>query len=441
MADRIRLTLKRISDLPHPATGKSFLWDTDTPTLAVLASPKRKNYVFESRLNGRTVRITIGDVDTFTLEGARIEANRLKAMVNQGVDPREQKRQVVAEQEATKAERERKESEENIKAVAVSDAWTAYLEERRPYWGDLHYQDHIRLAQIGGGAAKIGKRIKKPGPLAPLMSLSLADLTSTSIEAWLQTEIADRPTQTRLALRLLKAFLNWCNIHDQFKLAVGADMITRKTTANMPKKQAKTDGLQKEQLAAWFTAVRQIDSPVIAAYLQGLLLTGARRRELSGLQWDDIDFRWKSITIRDKVEGERVIPLAPFLEALLRFLPRRNAWVFSSPTSATGKLMEPTRAHQKAVIIAGIPHVSLHGLRRSFGSLSEWCEMPVGVVAQIMGHKPSATAEKHYRVRPLDLLRKWHTTLESWILEQAGIAVPAGQEEQVPLKLVAGGSK
>ena len=29
----------------------------------------------------------------------------------------------------------------------------------------------------------------------------------------------------------------------------------------------------------------------------------------------------------------------------------------------------------------------------------------MGVVAQIQGHKPSALAEKHYRRRPLDLLR------------------------------------
>ena len=52
-------------------------------------------------------------------------------------------------------------------------------------------------------------------------------------------------------------------------------------------------------------------------------------------------------------------------------------------------------------------------------------EVPAGVVAQIMGHKPSATAEKHYRVRPLDLLRMWHTKIEAWILEQAGIEQPS----------------
>jgi intergrase/recombinase len=50
----------------------------------------------------------------------------------------------------------------------------------------------------------------------------------------------------------------------------------------------------------------------------------------------------------------------------------------------------------------------------------------MGVVAQIMGHKPSAIAEKHYIRRPLDLLRMWHVKIESWVLKQAGIDfVPA----------------
>ena len=76
------------------------------------------------------------------------------------------------------------------------------------------------------------------------------------------------------------------------------------------------------------------------------------------------------------------------------------------------------------------------GLRRSFGSLSEYVECPAGVVAQIQGHKPSATAEKHYRVRPLDLLRMWHTKIEGWILTEAGIAQPA--EDAQGLRVVKG---
>lgn len=47
------------------------------------------------------------------------------------------------------------------------------------------------------------------------------------------------------------------------------------------------------------------------------------------------------------------------------------------------------------------------------------------MVAQIQGHKPSATVEKHYKVRPLELLRAHHEKIEAWILEQAGIVFDA----------------
>ena len=127
---------------------------------------------------------------------------------------------------------------------------------------------------------------------------------------------------------------------------------------------------------------------------------------------------------KDKVEGERVIPLTPYLAQLLYSLPRRNKWVFSSPQAKSGRLQDPYRNHANALIMVGLPPVTLHGLRRSFGSLSEWVECPVGIVAQIQGHKPSATAEKHYRVRPLDLLRLWHTKIEKQILDFGGVEQP-----------------
>jgi hypothetical protein len=40
---------------------------------------------------------------------------------------------------------------------------------------------------------------------------------------------------------------------------------------------------------------------------------------------------------------------------------------------------------------------------------------------QNTGHKPSATAEKHYKDRLVDLLCGHHTKIEEWILKEAGI--------------------
>jgi len=231
------------------------------------------------------------------------------------------------------------------------------------------------------------------------------------------------PTAAAHAFRVLRAFLTWCAKHKTYSAAAHADAcqsdaVKRKVPSPKTKKD---DSLRRAQIKPWFEAVQKIGNPVIAAYLQGLLLTGARRNELAALRWADVGFQWKSLTIRDKVEGERTIPLTPYLEYLIAALPRRNEFVFSSPAAASGRLEEPRNPHNKALAAAALPALSLHGLRRSFGTLSEWVEVPAGVVAQIMGHKPSAIAEKHYIQRELDLLYLWHVKIEAWILEQAGI--------------------
>ena len=158
-----------------------------------------------------------------------------------------------------------------------------------------------------------------------------------------------------------------------------------------------------------------------------MLLSGARREELASLRFCDVDFKWNSLTIRDKVDGQRVIPLTPYVANLLSALPRRNEWVFSSSTSSSGRLADPRIAHNKACAIAGL-ELTLHGLRRSFASLCEWTETPAGIAAQIQGHKPQGVRERNYIRRPLDLLRMWHVKIEAWLLEQAGVEFTQGQK-------------
>jgi integrase len=253
------------------------------------------------------------------------------------------------------------------------------------------------------------------------------DLTPERIEAWAASEGKTRPSSARLAWRLLTVFLTWCSEQPKYAALVPAKnpAKTKKAREAFGKAGTKTDNLQKGQLAAWFAAVTQLKNPVISASLQMMLLTGARPGEVLGLRWEDINTQWKGISIRDKVEGTREIPATPYVLHLLSALPRRNEWVFSSPTSGTGCLSEPNTPHTRACRAAGLEGLTLHGLRRSFKSLTEWLEVPVGVVAQIQGHKPSATAEKHYTVRPLELLRLHHEKIEAWIMDQAGVTFDA----------------
>lgn len=415
---RVNLTAGRVADYRcEPGKSQSFLWDTKSHCLAVRATRNgAKAYVCQAKLHGKDIRVTLGSTDVWTIGDAREAATRFKVNVDQGVDPR-----VLAADARSAAETESAERVAN--KVLARTAWDDYLKAAHPKWGATHRKDHEIVAQEGGQKPKRGNALTKPGPLASLLALPLRDIEAKVVSAWLQKESATRATAAGNSLRKFRTFINWCTEHPVYKRAVHADCTTAKVVVELaPAKKTKhDDALQKEQLAAWFKQVRALQNPVLSAYLQGLLLTGARRTEWQQLKWKDLDFNAKKLVIRDKVEGQRTIPLPPYLAATLKSLPKDTPFVFGSLTSKSKHVIGVSKPHAKAVANAGLPHVSLHGLRRSFATLSEWLELPVGVVAQIQGHKPSAIAEKHYKRRPIDLLRMHHEKLEGWILRQGKV--------------------
>ena len=435
---RIKFAAGKVMDFScQKGKNQEFIWDSKQSGLGIRATPQSKTYVFQDRLvgSGKTFRMTIGSTDAITLEDARTRASELSFHVSQGRDPRQVIADVAAEDAAKREESHRWE-------FTLADVWPVYVEANKHRWGERYLLDHSRYTQQGGEKPKRGKKLTKPGPLWPLMNMKLSAVTPERIKEWAEDESTHRATQCNNAFRALRACLNWCSEQKEYKGMVITDACSSKVKKlSIQPNKAKSDCLQREQLRGWFDAVRQINNPVIKAYIQTLLLTGARREEIAGLRWADVDFRWNSMTIKDKVEGLRVIPLTPYVASLLVSLPRRNAFVFSSPAAASGRLQEPRYQHNKALAVSGIDGLTIHGLRRSFGTLSEWVEVPAGIVAQIMGHKPSATAEKHYKVRPIDLLRMWHTKVELWILEQAGIEQPLEDQAQQPLKMIVGGKQ
>ena len=425
-AAKVKLTAGRIADFKSDNKAQSFLWCADVKGLAVRATTNgAKSYIYQAKVKGRSMRITIGDVDKWNIAAAQAEARRLQILIDNGDDPRQVKADKaaaqVAKQQAKEAEAAAQKARQTRESVTVGIAWLEYIAARKPFWSAVHLRDHEKVMQPGGENRKRSHKLTEPGNLASLAAVRLVDLTPELVTEWAKLEATTRPTRARLALRLLRAFLFWCARHPTYKAIVTSNAAQSKDAReSLGKAKAKHDVLQREQLPAWFAAVKQIGNPVISAYLQGLLLTGARRNELAALRWADVDFQWKSLTIRDKVEGLRVIPLTPYVAHLLTALPRRNEFVFSSPTAASGSIADPSIAHRKACAVAGL-NMTLHGLRRSFATLCEWTETPAGIAAQIQGHAPQGVREQNYIRRPLDLLRMWHVKIEAWILEQAGI--------------------
>lgn len=463
---KITLTRARIAEFRCPIDRKqAFLWDASQPGLGVRITPTGKPaFVFQAPYRGRDVRITIGSPDSWDITDAQIYARRLMREIDQGRDPRKLKADEIA---SAKADRVRMAAE----ATTVSEAWGAYLNSRKPYWRDRTLADHVNMAVVAGTAHSREKnRSRKAAPIAALLPLRLVQITPDLMLSWVEREAKDRPARARLALRMFSAFLRWAAAEPRYKALVDPSAVSsRRLREAAGRPTAKRDVLQREQLPAWFASVRAIPNQTVSAYLQCLLLTGARREELISLRWEDVNFKWSSMHISDKTDDAgREVPLTSYVAELLKRLPKRNEWVFASVrrvdpseqnvqrraqyhvargqvppvgelvvVGARGHIAAPSKLHRRACLAAGIEGLTLHGLRRSFATLCEWLETPVGIWKQIQGHSPEGVRERHYIRRSVDLLRVHHQKFESWVLAEANVeaATSTGASAR-PLALV-----
>jgi integrase len=417
------LTAGLIERLSCPA-GKlqAFMRDAKAPGLRVrVTAAGAKSYVFEAKLNRQTIRRTIGDVRAWSIEAARNEANRLRVTLDAGTDPREVERQQqaakVAAQTAAAAQ-----------ALTVGDIWPRYLEEGRPKrrdaWKPGYRADLEAMAAPGGEKKKRGEGNTRPGPLYPLLALPLAGLNEDTLKIWFDREALSGPHQAARALMMFRGFMRWCTARPEYRALVDRDAGKAAAIVEaLPSNTRRTDALEAAQVPGWWTGVEQLSNRTASVYLRALLLTGARREEMAALKWADVDFQWRKLTIADKVDATRMIPLTPYLAQQLASLPRINEFVFAS-TGKAGRIADTRASHAKALQSAGIDSLTIHGLRRSFSLLGEAAGAPAGAIAQVMGHKPSATAEG-YRPRSVDALRPYLAQIEAHILEQAGVKFDA----------------
>ncbi|MFV0915827.1 Arm DNA-binding domain-containing protein [Ralstonia nicotianae] len=106
-------------------------------------------YVFESRLFGKTIRLTIGDARAWDLGRARTEASRLKTLVDDGKDPREVRvEQRVAHEARQVAQRKQD--------VSLAGAWQEYLDASRSKWGGAPLSGPPELVPVGWGTKAPG---------------------------------------------------------------------------------------------------------------------------------------------------------------------------------------------------------------------------------------------------------------------------------------------
>ena len=432
-----------------PEREQVFLKDSKARGLSVRATRSgRKAFVFESRINSRTFRVTLGEPGAMTIDNARLEAARLRVLAGEGKDPRELERQRAEDAAKAQAAAEAEATQEERRQVTVAEVWQRYVAEgkpkRRDAWKPRYVADMAKMVAPGGEPKKRGEGLIKPGHLAPLMPKRLSEISDDLLADWFANERKRSAHQATRALMVFRGFLRWCAMQRDLRDLVNRDAgKAPEILATLPELKRRTDALEAAQVRGWWVAVEQLPNRVASAYLRALVLSGARREEMAALKWTDVDFRWNKLTIADKVNASRTIPMSDYMGAMLAGLPRAKGadgnplpFVFSSE-SKTGRIADPRKSHERALRDAGIAGLTLHGLRRSFALLGEAAGAPDGAIRQVMGHAPSGVAEG-YRPRSIDALRPYLQRIETHILELAGVVTEAPvQEAKVVLRAVA----
>lgn len=418
LSSRVNLTAGAIERLAcAPGKQQEFMRDSEVPGLRVrVTAAGAKSFVYESKLDRRTIRRTIGDVKLWSIDQARVEARRLAVLLDRGHDPREIDRQ---QQIAKAAER----AASIAKARTVGEVWPVYLEngkpKRRDAWKPRYRADLVAMASPGGEKKKRGNGVTRPGPIYPLLALPLSRVTEDALKSWYDGEALKGKHQAARALMMFRGFLRWIETRPEYRGLVDREAGRAPAILeNLPATSRRTDKLLKEQIAGWWAGTERLHNRVHSVYLRTLLLTGARRDEVASLRWIDVDLRWKTLTLSDKVDQTRTIPMSQYLAGMLAGLPRTGEFVFHS-TSKAGYIKDPRASMAKVLQDCGVAHLTFHGLRRTFTQVARGI-VPAGAPAQISGHKPSAVAEG-YAILTLDELRPYMDVIESEFLRLAAV--------------------
>jgi len=164
-----------------------------------------------------------------------------------------------------------------------------------------------------------------------------------------------------------------------------------------------TEDLTPEQLTALLKAIDADSNEQAKAMMKMALFTGMRRGEILKLEWNDIDFQRRFLSIRDPKGGpDQKIPLNEAARDILESVPRtKSAYVFPGPSGNKKPVMNRlfTNRIKKE---AGLPKDfrPMHGLRHVYASmLASSGKVDMYTLQKMLTHKDPRMTQRYAHLR------------------------------------------
>ena len=167
-----------------------------------------------------------------------------------------------------------------------------------------------------------------------------------------------------------------------------------------------------EQQAVISIAPKELRPVLVLGFCFGL-----RKGEILGLDWQDVDFAKRTISVRKAYiytkggpeisllkteQSRRVIPMSAYAYAQLKSI-RQGIDRIGSVCTSSGKRMLPSAAKKlmhRFTSAHDVPKVTCHSLRHSFATTAILSGVPVELVSKMLGHTNITTTYNRY-VKPL----------------------------------------
>lgn len=363
---------------PNAKQAQAFYRDSIIPGFGLrVTNSGAKSFIIEKRIAGKVKRITLGRYGNLTVDQAKKEAMKLLGDVATGKDP-------IADKKHARLE-----------ATSLEDTFKDYLLTRK----DLRpgtVKDYSRSVQWA---------------FADWLSKPITAITKDMVENRHRKLGQRSQARANNAMRVLRALIN--HARSKYEDSKGNPVILINPVDRLSQNRAwykverRQTLLKPHQLKPWYDATLQLNQETTRDFLHVLLFTGLRRSEASRLEWSEVDFDDKSLTILEtKNKCIHTLPLSKTLEEILhrRSEERESPYVFPSPTSR-GYLLEPRTAVSRVSANSGITF-TLHDLRRTFITIAESLDIPAYALKRLMNHKDPNDVTAGYIVSDINRLRK-----------------------------------
>lgn len=379
MDKKFKFTNANIKNLPAP-TKRTFVYDTIEVGLSLQITPNgAKSFYYRGVVLGKQIRVKLGEPSYMSVDDARQAARKAKINMKEGINPIEERKKITGESSLEQLyTRFMDEKEQHIRPITMEyykDLWKRYLSTLA----------NKKISQITPDELKI---------LHKRLTLNNGKRCAN---------------QTIVLLRTIYNHFIKQNIYQGFNPG---------NAVQLNKQIARTRHLSGNELESFRDAINETEDSIPKFAIMMLWFTGARRRNVFSMKWEDIKLEEKLWTIPEtKTQNDANVVLVNATIDILNQLKdmRYNEYVFFSTTSKSGHIGGVRKTWEGILKRAKITNFHLHDLRHTFATSLLANGADAFMVKKALTHKSLQSTQIYVNLEVDDLREKLNETVNKMI--------------------------